>query len=95
MFDYSPLLHVRDGVNYPAVLFTSGDNDGRVAPYESRKMTARLQAASASGLPVLLRTEAAAGHGYGTALSLRIEEAADIYTFLVEQLGIPGPAKLQ
>ena len=95
MYDYSPLQRVRDGVKYPAVLFTTGDNDGRVAPYESRKMTARLQAATASGLPVLLRTEAGAGHGYGTALSLRIEEAADTYTFLVDQLGIPGPAKSQ
>ena len=68
LYDYSPLLHVKDGVKYPAVLLTTGDNDGRVAPYESHKMAARLQTASASGYPVLLRTEAAAGHGIGTAL---------------------------
>jgi prolyl oligopeptidase len=88
---YSPLLHVADGVRYPAVLFTSGDNDGRVAPYESRKMTARLQAATASDRPVLLRTEAGAGHGIGTALSTQIEQQADTFTFLVDQLGIAGP----
>jgi prolyl oligopeptidase len=93
LYDYSPLLRVKDGVKYPAVLLTTGDNDGRVAPYESRKMAARLQAATASDHPVLLRTEAAAGHGIGTALSTQIEEAADIYTFLVDQLGITGPSK--
>jgi prolyl oligopeptidase len=93
LYDYSPLLRIKDGVKYPAVLLTTGDNDGRVAPYESRKMAARLQTASTSGYPVLLRTEAAAGHGIGTALSTRIEQETDTYTFLVDQLGITGPAK--
>ncbi len=91
LFDYSPLLRVRDGVTYPAVLLTTGDTDGRVAPYESRKMAARLQAASSSKYPVLLRTEADAGHGIGTALSTRIQQEADVYTFLVDQLGISAP----
>jgi prolyl oligopeptidase len=88
LYAYSPYNNVRDGTPYPAVLFTSGDNDGRVAPYESRKMTARLQAATSSSNPILLRTEAAAGHGIGTALSIRIEEEADVYAFLVDQLGM-------
>ena len=86
MYAYSPYHNARDGVAYPAVLFAAGDNDGRVAPYESRKMTARLQAANASSNPVLLRTESAAGHGIGTALSTRIEEQTDVYAFLVDQL---------
>jgi len=51
-------------------------------------MTARLQTATSSDRPILLRTEAAAGHGIGTALSTRIEEEADAYAFLVEQLGM-------
>jgi len=93
LYDYSPLLHVRDGAKYPAVLLATGENDGRVAPYESYKFAARLQAATASGNPILLRTEAAAGHGIGTALSTRIEETTDVYTFLVDQLGIAGPVK--
>ena len=76
---------------YPAVLFAAGDNDGRVAPYESRKMAARLQAATSSSSPILLRTESAAGHGIGTALSTRIEEEADVYAFLVDQLGMANP----
>jgi prolyl oligopeptidase len=85
---YSPLANIKDGTKYPAVLLTAGDKDGRVAPYESRKMAARLQAASSSDSPILLRTEAAAGHGFGTALSTRIEEQADVYSFLVDQLGM-------
>lgn len=88
LYAYSPYANARDGVAYPAVLFTSGENDGRVAPYESRKMTARLQTASSSSNPILLRTEAAAGHGIGTALSTQIEEEADVYAFLVDQLGM-------
>jgi prolyl oligopeptidase len=91
LFEYSPLLRARAGVAYAAVLFTTGANDGRVAPYESRKITARLQAATASTNPILLRTEVNAGHGIGTALSTRIEEQADTYAFLVDQLGIQGP----
>jgi prolyl oligopeptidase len=54
-------------------------------------MTARLQAASSSQRPILLRSDANAGHGMGTALSTRIEEQADVYAFLVDQLGIKGP----
>ena len=85
---YSPYNNVKEGTAYPAVLLTAGDNDGRVAPYESRKMAARLQAATSSPRPVLLRTEAMAGHGIGTALDTRIEEEADIYAFLVGELGM-------
>ena len=88
LYGYSPLLRARDGTAYPAVLFVTGDNDGRVAPYESRKMTARLQAATTSKAPILLRTEAAAGHGIGTALSTRIGEETDVYAFLIDQLGM-------
>ena len=93
LYDYSPLLRTRDGVTYPATLLTTGANDGRVAPYESRKMAARLQAANASRHPILLRTEAAAGHGIGSALSTVIEETTDIYSFLVDQLEMEGPAR--
>jgi len=63
-----------------------GANDGRVAPYHSRKMTARLQAANKSDRPILLRTSSSAGHGIGTALSERINQLADIYSFLFAQL---------
>jgi prolyl oligopeptidase len=88
LYDYAPLLRVRDGVAYPAVLLTTGANDGRVPPHESFKMAARLQAATSSSNPVLLRTEAAAGHGIGTSLAVKIEEKTDVYSFLVDQLGM-------
>jgi prolyl oligopeptidase len=85
---YSPYHHVKDGTKYPAVLFLTGANDPRVDPMQSRKMTARLQAASASDAPVLLRTSDTAGHGIGTSLSERIEELTDVYAFFFEQLGV-------
>ena len=88
LYAYSPYHHVRNGVKYPAVLLTTGENDGRVNPFQSRKMAARLQAATASGEPILFRSSAAAGHGIGSSLKERITEQADIYAFLFAQLGI-------
>jgi prolyl oligopeptidase len=88
LYAYSPYHHVRDGTAYPAVLFPCGENDGRVNPAHSRKMTARLQAATSSGHPVLLRMTASAGHGMGSSLKDRVAEQADIYAFLFEELGV-------
>ena len=88
LYAYSPYHHVKDGTAYPAVLLLTGDNDGRVDPANSRKMCARLQAATRSSLPVMLRTDAQAGHGIGTALSTQIAERADVYAFLCDQLGV-------
>ena len=85
---YSPYHHVKDGAAYPAVLFPCGENDGRVNPAHSRKMTARLQAATASDRPILLRTTATAGHGMGSSLKDRVAEQADIYAFLLAELGV-------
>jgi prolyl oligopeptidase len=88
LYAYSPYHHVKDGAAYPAMLFTAGDNDPRVDPAHSRKMVARLQAATASTQPIFLRTNAATGHGMGSALSETIAEQADVYAFLFAQLGI-------
>jgi prolyl oligopeptidase len=93
LYAYSPYHHVSDGVEYPAVLFVTGDNDGRVNPAHSRKMTARLQAASPEGKPIVLRTNASSGHGIGTSLDDRIAETADVYSFLLGQLGVAFGAK--
>jgi len=87
LYAYSPYHHVKDGTAYPAILMPTGENDHRVNPMQSRKMTARLQAADISGHPILLRTSSA-GHGIGTALDERIEEDADVFSFLFDQLGI-------
>ena len=92
LYAYSPIHHVKDGTPYPAVMFLTGDNDGRVDPANSRKMTARLQAATTSGLPILLRTSASAGHGIGSSLSQVVEQDTDVYIFLFSILGIrPNP----
>jgi prolyl oligopeptidase len=85
---YSPYHHVTDDVKYPPVLFLTGANDPRVDPMQSRKMTARLQAATASGEPVLLRTSSNSGHGGDTALSEKIEQTVDVYAFLFDRLGV-------
>jgi len=88
LYAYSPYHHVVDGVKYPAVFFLAGENDGRVNPANSRKMTARLQATTSSGLPILLRLSSGSGHGMGTALTERIAQKADVFAFLFDQLGM-------
>jgi prolyl oligopeptidase len=88
LYAYSPYQSVKDGTNYPSVLFLTGENDHRVNPMQSRKMTARLQAANASDHPILLRTTARAGHGIGTALHEQIDQMSDVLSFLFGQLGI-------
>jgi prolyl oligopeptidase len=88
LYAYSPYHHVKDAAAYPAVLFMTGENDGRVDPYNSRKMAALLQSANPSGKPVLLRINMDAGHGQGMPLNARVEQEADTYAFLMEQLGM-------
>jgi prolyl oligopeptidase len=88
LFAYSPYHHVVDGTPYPAVLLLTGLHDGRVEPYNSLKMAARLQAATSSGRPILLRVAGDAGHGQGMALSSAIAQEADVETFLFDQLGM-------
>jgi prolyl oligopeptidase len=85
---YSPYHRVRDGVAYPAVLLVSAVTDTRVDPMHARKMAARLQAASGSGRPVLLRLETKAGHGAGKPLAKVIAQTVDEWSFLYAQLGI-------
>jgi prolyl oligopeptidase len=85
---YSPFHRVKDGTKYPAVFFLAGETDGRVNPAHSRKMTARLQAATNSGHPVLARFSSSSGHGMGTALSEKIAQQADVFAFLFDQLGM-------
>jgi len=87
LYAYSPYHRVKDGEKYPAVLLTTGENDGRVNPLQSRKMATRLQAATSSGRPVLFMSNSA-GHGIGTALKDSIAQEADVYSFLFNQLGV-------
>ncbi len=87
--------HVRKGVNYPAVLLTGGADDPRVTVWIPAKMTARLQADTASRRPVLFRVEFDAGHGIGSTRKQRDDETADEFAFLLWQFGETGfqPAK--
>jgi prolyl oligopeptidase len=85
---YSPYHQVADGVAYPAALLTTGESDSRVDPMHARKMAARLQAATSSGRPVLLRVETRAGHGQGKPLAKVVEEWTDVWTFLFAELGM-------
>ena len=82
--------HVRPGTAYPAVMFTTGANDPRVAPWHMLKMTARVQAATSSGRPVLLRVDYDAGHGIGSSVSQHEEETADTWSFALWQMGEPA-----
>ena len=87
---YSPYQAVEDRVAYPAVMLATGDLDTRVSPLQGRKMTARLQAATASDRPVVLWYDARGGHaaGRGRPTSIRIEDTARELAFLAQQLGL-------
>ena len=88
---YSPYHQIKPGTEYPATLFTAGENDARVHPLHARKMTARVQAATASDTeqePVLLWVDRSAGHGRGKPLDLRVRDVADQRIFMMWQLGM-------
>ncbi|MFI4924085.1 MAG: prolyl oligopeptidase family serine peptidase [Vicinamibacteria bacterium] len=88
LYAMSPYHWVKDGVKYPAVLLTTGINDPRVDAYQAAKMAARLQAASTSGKPVLLRIDYEAGHGFGTTKKQAYAERADTFAFLFREAGV-------
>lgn len=85
---YSPYHHVREGVAYPAVLLATAVSDTRVDPMHARKMAARLQAATSSSHPVLLRLESKAGHGAGKPITKVLEELTDTWSFVFQELGV-------
>jgi prolyl oligopeptidase len=90
LYRMDALHHVRDGVAYPPVLLTTGINDPRVSSWEPAKFAARMQAATSSGKPVLLRVDFDAGHGFGSTRRQREEEFADMVSFLLWQFGDPA-----
>lgn len=89
---YSPLQNAKPGTKYPAVLMSTGANDPRVAPWQSRKFAATLQADSTSGRPILLLTRMNAGHGIGAPFSQRVGDTAIGLTFFAHELGLPVTA---
>lgn len=91
MFDYlmgySPVHNVKEGVQYPATMVTTGDHDDRVVPAHSFKFAAELQDKQTGSNPTLIRIETDAGHGAGTPVSKTIEQYADIYGFTLFNMG--------
>ena len=90
LYSMSSYARVRNGVAYPAVMFSTGANDPRVAPWQMVKMAARVQAATSSKRPVLLRVDYDAGHGIGSSNSQYESEQADLWSFSLWQMGDPA-----
>ncbi len=88
LYAYSPLHNLKTGTQYPAVLITTADHDDRVVPAHSFKFAAALQAAHSGEAPVLIRIETKAGHGAGKPIAKVIEEVADEWAFLAENLAM-------
>lgn len=84
---YSPLHNIKPGIDYPATLVTTGDHDDRVFPAHSFKYAAALQAMNPPR-PALIRIDVRAGHGQGKPTSKQIDEAADVYAFILDAFGI-------
>jgi prolyl oligopeptidase len=91
LYSYSPYHHVVDGTPYPAVLLTAGTFDPRVDAYHAKKMTARLQSATSSDAPILLRIEPG-GHGIGQSLDQEVGLETDVLAFVSAQLGVDPSA---
>ncbi len=92
IYPYSPLHNIREGVAYPATLVTTADHDDRVVPAHSFKFAATLQHCQGGAAPILIRIDSKAGHGAGKPTSKRIDEAADCFAFLFQNVGVPYEA---
>lgn len=95
LLGYSPVHNVKQGVEYPATMVTTGDHDDRVVPAHSFKFAAELQAKAGGSNPQLIRIETNAGHGAGTPVSKTIEQYADIYGFTLYNMGVKDLSELQ
>lgn len=89
LYKYSPYHNLKKGISYPATMVTTADHDDRVVPAHSFKFAARLQEYHAGNSPVLIRIETNAGHGAGKPTSKVIDEATDIWSFVMHNLGMP------
>jgi prolyl oligopeptidase len=88
LLGYSPLHNVKDGVNYPATLAITADHDDRVVPAHTFKFISEVQSKDGGKNPILVRIETKAGHGAGKPTSKQIEEATDMYGFIMYELGM-------
>ena len=90
LYAMSAYYHIADGTKYPAILMTAGANDPRVDPWQGGKMAARLEAATGSGKPVLLRVNYDAGHGITDTVAQQVSDWTDIFTFFLWNFGDAG-----
>ena len=93
LLKYSPYQNVKAGINYPAVMLFTGDNDTRVDPLHARKMTPLLQAASTSGRPILLHYSVSGGHSAGVSVDQQVQDDADQLAFLWTETGQSAGSK--
>ncbi|HUQ49331.1 MAG TPA: prolyl oligopeptidase family serine peptidase [Terriglobales bacterium] len=91
IYAYSPLHNIKPGTKYPAVMVTTADHDDRVVPAHSFKYASALQAAQAGDAPILIRIQTKAGHGAGKPVTMQIEEQADRWAFLMNELNAQPP----
>ena len=93
LYAYSPLHTIKSGtdVHYPAIMVTTADHDDRVVPAHSFKYAAALQAAQTGDQPKIIRIDTKAGHGGGKPISKVLEEQADIYSFILYNMGLTYP----
>jgi prolyl oligopeptidase len=93
LYAYSPLHTIQSGenVHYPAIMVTTADHDDRVVPAHSFKYAAALQAAQTGDQPKIIRIDTKAGHGGGKPISKVLEEQADIYSFILYNMGANYP----
>tara|TARA_Y100000768_G_scaffold230675_1_gene174199 strand:- start:701 stop:2854 length:2154 start_codon:yes stop_codon:yes gene_type:complete len=98
LIGYSPVHNVKEGIEYPATLVTTGDHDDRVVPAHSFKFAAELQEKQSGNNPTLIRIETDAGHGAGTPVSKTIEQYSDIFGFTLFNMGfedLPNKAVIE
>ena len=95
LYAYSPLHTIQSGenVHYPAIMVTTADHDDRVVPAHSFKYAAALQAAQTGNEPKIIRIDTKAGHGGGKPISKVLEEQADIYSFILYNMGLTYPTE--
>jgi prolyl oligopeptidase len=95
LIKYSPYHNVKQNCQYPAVLFEASDNDPRCHPMHAMKMAAKVQENQTGKSPILLIVRKHSGHGGGTTLSENIGEDVDMWSFMMDQLGIRTPKILR
>ena len=88
LYTFSPLHNLKKGVKYPATLVKTADHDDRVVPAHSFKFISELQDKGAPGNPYLIRVDVRAGHGAGKPTSLLIQEWADTWAFVYQNMGV-------